>query len=113
MPYRICNFPKSDGNLCGSPALTGKKLCYYHQRDHQRRQYTASVVRRADVLGPMLPPMKSFYDIRAALNEVIQALAAGSISDRRAGRVLFDIQQASVALRQANKHRNSHATPYG
>src|SRR5271167_2675370 len=104
MPYRICNFPKADDLPCASPALTGKKLCFYHHRDRIRQQNIGSAIRRADVLGPKLPPMKSFYDIRAALNEVIQALAAGSISDRRAGRVLFDIQQASVALRQAISH---------
>ena len=103
MPYRICNFPKADGLPCSSPALTGKKLCFYHHRDRIRQQNIGSAVRRADVLGPKLPPMKSLYDIRAALNDVIQALATGSISDRRAGRVLFDIQQATTALRQANK----------
>ncbi len=103
MPYRICNFPKADGSPCSSPALTGKKLCFYHHRDRIRLQNIGSAVRRADVLGPKLPPMRSLYDIRAALNEVVQALAAGTVSEQRAGRVLFDIQQVTVALSQANK----------
>ncbi|MGA9564343.1 MAG: hypothetical protein WBS19_02350 [Candidatus Korobacteraceae bacterium] len=104
MPYRICNFPKADGLPCSSPALTGKKLCFFHHRDHIRQQNIGSAIRRADVLGPKLPPMRSLYDIRAALNEVVQALAAGSISNRRAGRVLFDIQQATTALRHPKKY---------
>ena len=36
----------------------------------------------------------------AGLNEVVQALAEGRISDRRAGRVLFDLQQVSAAIRR-------------
>jgi hypothetical protein len=98
LPYRICNFPKPDGTPCGSPALPGKKLCYYHLRDHQREQRIDAAIRRADVLGPILPPMRSFDDVLAGINEVVQALAAGRISDRRAGRILFDLQQVSAAL---------------
>ena len=52
MSFRACDHLKLDGVPCGSPALRGKKLCYYHHRDHKRSQYAAGVVRRADVLGP-------------------------------------------------------------
>lgn len=99
MPYRICNFPKPDGSPCASPALLGKKLCYYHQRDHQREQRIDTAVRQADVLGPRLPPMRSLRDVLASLNDVVHALAEGRISSDRAGRILFDLQQASAALR--------------
>ena len=102
MPYRICNFPKPDGHPCGSPALSDKKLCYYPHRDQQREQRIGSAVRRADVLGPKLPPMRSPRDIRAALREVFEALVENRVSNRRAGRVLFDLQQASMALRGRN-----------
>ena len=100
MPYPICNFPKPDGTPCGSPAQLGKKLCYYHQRDRQREQRIDTAIRRADVLGPRLPPMRSLDDVLAGLNEVVQALAESRISDRRAGRVLFDLQQVSAAIRR-------------
>ena len=105
MPYLLCNFPKPDGTRCSSPAQLGKKLCYYHQRDRQRGQRIDTAIRRADVLGPKLPPLRSLDDVLAALNEVVQALAEGSISDRRAGRVLFDIQQASAAIRRRALNR--------
>ena len=52
MSFRTCDHLKQDGVYCNSPALRGKKLCYYHHRDHKRSQYAAGVVRRADVLGP-------------------------------------------------------------
>jgi|SRR5271167_340343 len=102
MSFRVCNFPKPDGTLCGSPALRGEKLCYYHQRDRKRSQYAAGAIRRADVLGPRLPPMKSLVDVQAALREDFNALAAHRVPLPRAGRILFDLEQAAVALRQPN-----------
>jgi len=100
MSVRVCNFPKPDGTPCGSPTLRGEKLCYYHVRDHRRLQYAGNAIRRADVLGPRLPRMKSLADIQAALHEVLQALAEDRIPHQRAGRILFDIQQAALALRK-------------
>ena len=100
MPYRICNFPKPDGSPCGSPALLGKKFCYYHLRDHQRGQRIDTAIRQADVLGPKLPPMRSLRAVLEGLHEVAQALADDRISDERAARVLYDLQQVSTALRE-------------
>jgi len=105
LPYRICQFPKPDGTPCGSPALLGKKFCYYHLRDHQRGQRIDTAVRRADVLGPQLPPMRSLRDVLAGLNEVVHALAEGRVSNQRAGRILFDLQQARVALSEQHSAR--------
>ena len=100
MSVRLCNHLKEDGILCGSPALRGRKLCYFHQRDYKRSQYAARVIRRADVLGPRLPPMKSIPQIQAALYEIVTALAAHRVPLQRASARLFDLQQAAVALRK-------------
>ncbi len=100
MSVRICNFPKADGLPCGSPALHGKRLCFFHHRDNQRRQHVADVLRRADVLGPRLPHMKSLDEIQAALSEVLNAMARPSHLHQRAGRILFDLQQAAIPFRQ-------------
>ena len=98
MPCPTCSHRKDDGVLCGSPALLGKKLCYYHQRDHKRQQHSASIIRRADVLGPRLPRMKSLYDVKAALYEVMTDIVDHRISNQRAGRILFDLQQTAASL---------------
>lgn len=98
MSCHTCNHLKEDGILCGSPALRGKKLCYYHERDHKRHEYAASVIQRADVLGPRLPRMNSLADVQAALHQVINALADHRVSNQRAGARLFDLQQAAVSL---------------
>ncbi len=102
MSIRTCDHLKEDGILCGSPALRGQKLCYFHHRDYKRSQYAASAIRRADVLGPRLPPMKSIAQIQAALYEIVTALAAHRVSHQRAGARLFDLQQAASALRKPN-----------
>ena len=93
MSYRTCDHQKEDGVPCGSPALRGKKLCYFHQRDHQRLQQFARIRRCAETLH--LPPLGSLRDIQAALFEVIDALAANRIDPKRAGALLF----ASLHLR--------------
>jgi hypothetical protein len=100
MSLRTCDHLKEDGVLCGSPALSGQKLCYFHQRDHKRSQYATGVIRRADVLGPRLPPMKSIPQIQSALYEIITALTAHRVPFQRAGARLFDLQQAAAALRK-------------
>jgi hypothetical protein len=106
MSYRTCDHLKEDGVSCGSPALRGKKLCYYHRRDYKRRQYAAAVIRHADALGPRLPRMKSLIDIQAALDEVLNALAAHRVSHQRAGARLFDLQRAAGSLTKPNPVQN-------
>src|SRR5271165_2427627 len=103
MSFRTCNHLKEDGVPCGSPALRGKKLCYYHQRDHKRRHYAAGVLRRADILGPRLPRMKSHADIQVALYQVMNALVENRVPLRRASARLFDLQQAAMALRELHR----------
>jgi hypothetical protein len=105
MSLRTCDHPKPDGIPCGSPALRGKKLCYFHQRDHKRSQYAAGAVRRADVLGPRLPLMKSLADIQVALAEVFNAITTHRVPHQRAGRILFDLEQAAVAFRDPSASR--------
>ena len=100
MSCPTCSHRKADALPCGSPALPGKKLCYFHHRDHKRRAYAASVIRRADVLGPRLPRMKSLADVQLALYEVLNALAAHRVSYPRAARILFDLERSAVPLRQ-------------
>jgi hypothetical protein len=100
MSLRTCDHLKEDGILCGSPALHGEKLCYFHQRDHKRSQYAAGAIRRADILGPRLPLMKSIPQIQAAFYEIVTALAAHRVPLQRASARLFDLQQAAAALRK-------------
>ena len=97
MSYTTCSHRKPDGVLCGSPALRGQKLCYFHQRDHQRSQQLARLRRRAETLR--LPSIETLQDVQVALAEVIDALAANRIDHKRASALLFALQQASLQHR--------------
>ena len=101
MPYRSCDHLKEDGVLCGSPALRGQRLCYYHQRDQKRQKYAASIMRRTDILVPRLPRMKSLAEVQVALHEVLNALASHRVPLQRASARLFDLQQAAVSINLA------------
>ena len=96
MSYTTCSHRKPDGVLCGSPALRGQKLCYFHQRDHQRSLQLARIRRRAETLH--LPPLETLQQIQVALVEVIDALAANRIDPERASALLFALQQISPNL---------------
>jgi hypothetical protein len=97
----LCNHPKPDGIPCGSPAVRGKKFCYYHLRDQKRLSYSAKVVRQLDVLGPRLPRLTNLRDVQDALHEIFCAVAENRIDLDRAGRHLFRIQQISASLHKA------------
>ena len=98
MSCPTCSHRKPDGVLCGSPALRGKKLCYYHQRDHLRQHYAAKVLRQLDPLSPGAPLPKTLPDVQLALYEVLNALADNCIPHRRAGNLLFALQQTAASL---------------
>ena len=91
---------KPDGTYCGSPALRDRKYCYYHLMERGRR------LRRARALRDNLPyrleiqSLDNPYAIRAALTDIAQALAAGQLDPRTAGKLLYAIQQVTSANRR-------------
>ena len=113
MSIPLCGHLKQDGVPCGSPALHGKKLCYFHLREHKRSQYAAAVIRRADVLGPKLPPMKSLADI------LQRSTRSATQSSTIASQPVAQVSSFSVCSRPRYPYahrtgpRASHATPYG
>ena len=98
--YETCRHVKEDGAYCGSPALRERKYCYYHLMQR------ASRLRRARALRDNLPyrleiqSLDNPYAIRAAVSEVAQALAAGQLDPRVAGKLLYAFQLASSANRR-------------
>ena len=63
MSVPTCCHRKADGVRCGSPALRGQKLCYFHQRDHLRLQHLARTRRRTETLTLYLPPLQTLQDV--------------------------------------------------
>ena len=100
MQYETCRHVKEDGAYCGSPALRERKYCYYHLMQRGRR------LRRARALRDDLPyrleiqSLDNLYAVRAALTDIAQALAAGQLEPRTAGKLLYAIQQVSSTNRR-------------
>jgi hypothetical protein len=98
--YETCRHVKEDGAYCGSPALRERKYCYYHLMQRGRR------LRRARALRDNLPyrleiqSLDNLYAVRAALTDIAQALAAGQLESRTAGKLLYAIQQVSSTNRR-------------
>ncbi len=98
-----CHHVKEDGTYCGSPSLRDRKYCYYHLLQRGRR------LRRARALRDNLPyrleiqSLDNVYAVRAALTDIAQALAAGQLDPRTAGKLLYAIQQVSATNRRIEK----------
>jgi len=103
MQHESCRHVKEDGAYCGSPALRERKYCYYHLMQRGRR------LRRARALRDNLPyrleiqSLDNPYAIRDAVSDVAQALAAGQLDPRVAGKLLYAFQLASSANRRIEK----------
>jgi len=100
MQYPTCRHVKTDGVLCGSPALQHRKYCYHHLMQRGRRLRRAFAASRGESSTLHLPPLEDLRAIRVALSEIVQALAVGQLEHRSAGLMLYAIQQAAtVSLR--------------
>lgn len=92
--YKECRFIKANGLKCQSPALRGAQFCYFHAR-------TRVVVprRRCFAEKPFeLTPPKNVEAFRAALSQILNALASSSISPKRAGTLLYGLQLAQTTI---------------
>jgi hypothetical protein len=88
--FRECTHIKTNGIKCHSPAMRGTTLCFYHAR--ARRRASASKIPKD--LPFDLPDLIEPGMIEIALHEVLNALASGRISPRRAGVLLHGLQLA-------------------
>src|SRR5664279_2922486 len=103
MQYETCRHVKEDGAYCGSPALRDRKYCYYHLMQRGRRLRRARALRDNMPYRLEIQSLDNPYAIRDAVSEVAQALAAGQLDARVAGKLLYAFQLASSANRRIEK----------
>src|SRR5271165_4795265 len=94
MSFTTCRHLHPDGAYCGSRALRERKYCYYHLMERGRRLRRARALRDNQPYRLQIPSLDNPYAIRAALSDVAQALAAGQLDPRVAGKLLYAIQLA-------------------
>jgi hypothetical protein len=102
---RRCRHVKTNGTQCGSPALKGKELCFYH--DHNRPEPVELYIdgeRYCD--GQIvLPVFEDAHSIQTVIRQVVQLMLTRRIERKDAGLLLYALQIASgnLKLMQAEK----------
>ncbi len=98
MSYATCDHLKEDGVYCQSPALHGHNFCYFHLGIRARRVQMARARRRGDSCRLQLPVLDNMHAVLASLQQVADALADDCIDPKRAGLLLYTLQQTATAL---------------
>ena len=72
-----CERVKKDGVRCGSPALRGKRLCYFHSRAPKRKPKR------------VVPQVPDPSDAMAVLNWTIRGLMNNKLDPKVANKILY------------------------
>lgn len=101
MHIPLCCHIKDNGVRCGSPALHGRKLCYFHDRQrktfpHRQPYRSAQFCRTADFFNVRTPD-----DVMIAINQVMNGVLRGQLSPNEARAILFALQTATVFVPDA------------
>ena len=80
-----CQFTKRDGVRCGSPALRGKRLCYFHIGPPRRKP------------KPIVPGVPDPSNAMAVLNWTIRGLMSRTLDPKAAAQIIYGIQQMHLA----------------
>jgi hypothetical protein len=98
MSYPTCDHLKEDGVYCDSPALHNHNFCYFHLNARARRMQMAQARRRGESCRIQLPLVEDMHAVQISLMQVLDALADDRIDPKRAGLMLYALQQASTNL---------------
>lgn len=96
--FRHCRHIKVDGTFCQAPALKERDYCRFHLLTLGRRIRMARAQARREPYHIVLPILEDINAVQVARMQVLDALGAGLLSEKRAGLFLFGLQQASSDL---------------
>jgi len=94
-----CRHIKEDGFFCQGAPLRGREYCRFHLRALGRRIRMARERARREPHRLVLPILEDMNAVHVALMQVLDAVAADQLDDKRAGLLLYGLQQASTNLR--------------
>jgi len=98
MSYPTCDHLKEDGVYCDSPALRGQNFCYFHLNARARRLQAARARLKGQTCRIQLPVLEDMHAVQVSLMQVLDALADDRIDHKRAGLMLYALQQAATNL---------------
>jgi hypothetical protein len=77
--FPTCRHIKPDGVRCGSPALRGKSLCYFHNRPPRKPK-------------PLPPSMPDPTNIPAVLTFTMRGLMNGKLEPAAASKIIYIVR---------------------
>jgi len=83
-----CHYLKPSGERCGSPAMRGFDLCYYHDRYQPKPGYRN------------LPCLEDPHSVQCAIQEIIEDMLSGLVDYKKAALALYGLQTAVANLKQ-------------
>ena len=93
---------KINSALCGSPALRGRRFCFFHKRWRaQRSRLNAQPQPNAQILL-RLPVLEDANSIQIVLTQVMRLILTRQIDSKSAGLLLYALQTASINLKQTS-----------
>jgi hypothetical protein len=104
---RRCRHVKTNGTQCGSPALKGQELCFYHEQNQPRAVELYLDGQQYSDASIMMPVFEDAHAIQTVIRQVVQLMLARRIDRKDAGLLLYALQIASgnLKLMQAEKAR--------
>ncbi|MGZ4788396.1 MAG: hypothetical protein ACXVZX_07730, partial [Terriglobales bacterium] len=100
----ICQHIKDDNIRCGTPAIKARPFCYYHNRAHA---HTPRIGER----GYRAPLVETVESLQLMVTQVAEALGAGRITDKTAGKLLYAVQIASGLLKMKRQASGAASSP--
>ncbi len=92
-----CTHIKTNGTQCGSPALRGRRFCFFHKTWQGQR--IALNAQPAVPLDFTMPVLEDADSVQVALMQVMRLILAGQLDPKIAGLLLYALQTASLNLR--------------
>src|SRR5271166_2072299 len=96
---RRCRHVKSKGTQCGSPALKGKELCYYHEQNQPQAVELYMDGERYSDGSIVIPVFEDAHSIQTVIRQVVQLMLTRRIERKDAGLLLYALQIASGNLK--------------
>jgi hypothetical protein len=94
-----CTHIKTNGTQCGSPAVRGRRFCFFHKNWHGERIRLGGLPAANLNASFTLPVLEDADSIQVALMQVMRLILARQIDPKMAGLLLYALQTASVNLR--------------
>ena len=101
-----CQYIKTDGTQCGSPARRAHRHCYFHTRWSEQTIAVKSPAATYQYLS--LPVLEDANAVQVAITEVLARLLAGEIEHKTAALALYGLQTASSNLRRLKFEPSAH-----